>query len=90
MNGIKLPPLPKGEIASGTCPVMWVWSHEQMWEYAKEAVELNKVEVDNELYAFQTFLAKKGISADYRGDGVFGRRDEQLAWEAWKARAELD
>ena len=35
---LELLPLPKGEIAADTCPVMWVYSHEQMQEYARKNI----------------------------------------------------
>lgn len=39
---IELPPLPKGDIAADTCPVMWVHSAEQAQAYARAAVEADR------------------------------------------------
>ena len=41
-HDIELPPLPKGDIAADTCPVMWVHSNEQLQEYARAAIEADR------------------------------------------------
>lgn len=38
-HDIELPPLPKGDIAADTCPVMWVHSNEQLQAYTLAAIE---------------------------------------------------
>lgn len=42
VHDIELPPLPKGDIAADTCPVMWVHSAEQTQAYARAAVEADR------------------------------------------------
>lgn len=39
---IKLPPLPKGDIAADTCPLMWVHTDQQTENYAREAIKADR------------------------------------------------
>lgn len=41
-HDIKLPPLPKGDIAADTCPVMWVHTDQQIESYAREAIKADR------------------------------------------------
>lgn len=39
---INLPPLPKGDIAADTCPVMWAHTDQQIENYAREAIKADR------------------------------------------------
>src|SRR5699024_3281326 len=41
-DDIKLPPLPKGDIDAGTCPVMWVHTDRQIETFAREAIKADR------------------------------------------------
>lgn len=55
-HDIKLPPLPKGDIAADTCPVMWVHSNEQLQAYARTAIEADRKQCREDVAAALGFI----------------------------------
>lgn len=49
-DNIELPPLPKGDIASDTCPIMWVHTEQQSEIYGREEVEVYRQKLAEELH----------------------------------------
>ena len=66
---IELPPLPKGDIAADTCPVMWVHSNEQLQEYARSAIKADRQQ-RGEPYNYKRIGWELERTA--MGDGFYG------------------
>lgn len=88
LDMIELPPLPKGDIAADTCPVMWVHSNEQLQAYAREAIEIDRQRRGEPVY--QVNMKGNGwedCSVDrYESAGRAMEQDVQKGWKRWDRR----
>lgn len=93
-HDIELPPIPKGDIAADTCPVMWVHSAEQTQAYARAAVEADRkrrgMEVDRvrelmleacrlrDKHTAANYMASYQVSDDFIVDGILAKASIEL------------